>query len=61
MNKNYILQMIGQLESSINSIEETDMSKGDFQDYCDHMYSCITYWKHELRKINSKIKNDGGT
>lgn len=58
MNKNKILQIIGQLESSIKSFEDTNASEDDFQDYCDNLYTCVSYWRQELRKVNKNEKSE---
>lgn len=51
MNKQQILQIIGQLEASINKIEAS-LDLEDFKEYCDGISIPITYWKIELKKLN---------
>lgn len=51
MNKQQILQIIGQLEASIDKIEP-QLDLEDFKEYCDSISVAITYWKIELKKLN---------
>lgn len=45
-----IKQTIGQLEASINKIEDR-ISLEEFKDYCDGIRISITYWQVELKKL----------
>jgi len=47
-----IKQTIGQLEASIDKIEPS-LSLEEFKDYCDSISVAITYWKVELKKVNT--------
>lgn len=53
MNEQQIMQIIGQLESSIDKIEGF-LSEEDFKDYCDTTYSSIAYWRVVLKSIKEK-------
>lgn len=55
MTEQQINQIIGQLEASISKFEETEAVEVEFQDYCDNIYTCISYWRNQLREV--KIKN----
>lgn len=59
MNPNQITQIIGQLESSVSKFEETEASDEDFQDYCDNLYSCVSYWRQKLRIARKNEKGQG--
>ena len=48
-----IKQTIGQLEASIDKIEPL-ISLEEFRDYCDGVATAITFWKVELKKLNTK-------
>jgi len=52
MNKQQILQTIGQLEASIDKIEAS-LTLEEFREYCDSIATAITYWKIELKKLNT--------
>lgn len=52
MTNTQIQQTKGQLEASINKVEPF-LSKEEFEDYCDNLYTCVTY----LKKIEARIKN----
>lgn len=52
-----IKQRIGQLEASCNEMEST-LNERDFQDYCDHIYSCISYYRQSLYKLNKLNNNE---
>lgn len=55
MTEEIILQMIGQIEAGIKAIEKSDIiTDEEFQDYCDNAYSCITYWRIELRSLKKE-------
>ena len=56
MTEVQILQTIGQLEASINKVENY-LDDEQFQDYCDGIYTAITHWRIVLRKI--KQENNG--
>ena len=43
-----VLQIIGQLEASINKVEPY-LSTEDFRDYCDNAYTMIAYWKKQIK------------
>lgn len=58
MTEQQISQILGQLQSSINKFEETNPEKEDYIEYCDNMYTCITYWRDELRKVKKLQKNE---
>lgn len=47
-----IKQTIGQMKASIDKVE-VELTKEEFKDYCDHIYSVMAYWKEIL-----KIKED---
>lgn len=47
-----LAQSKGQLEASINKVEK-HLSKEDFHDYCDAIYTCIAY----NQKIQKEIKD----
>lgn len=51
MEEQEILGIIGQLEANVSKYEQTDATEEDFQDYCDNIYTCISYWRNELRKV----------
>ena len=51
MDKQQILQIIGQLEASIDKIDEY-LDLEDFKEYCDSISVAITYWRVELKKLN---------
>lgn len=53
MTKEQILQIIGQLEKSIDKIEPY-LSLEDFKDYCDTTMSSIAQWKVVLKQIKEK-------
>lgn len=46
-----IVQSKGQLEASINKVEE-HLDREEFEEYCDAMATCTTY----LNKIQRRIK-----
>ena len=49
-----VLQIIGQLEASINKVEPY-LSTEDFRDYCDSTYSSIAMWRVVLHTIRERI------
>ena len=53
MNEQQILQIIGQLEASIDKVEAF-LDTNSFQEFCDNSYSNISY----LRQILKEIKNE---
>jgi len=53
MNEEQIKQMIGQLESSIDEIEDF-LTEEEFREYCDSTYSVITYCKLVLKRNKSE-------
>jgi len=50
-----VLQIIGQLEASINKVEPY-LSTEDFRDYCDSTYSSIAMWRVVLKKVRTAIE-----
>ena len=48
-----VLQIIGQLEASINKVEPY-LNTEDFRDYCDSTYSSIAMWRVVLHTIRVK-------
>lgn len=61
MSETQILQTIGQLEASINTVEPY-LDEEDFRNYCDSIYSVITNWrvilKHMREQSTDDINND---
>lgn len=53
MTEQQILQVIGQLEASIDKIEAF-LDNEEFKDYCDSVYNGITYWKVILKQIKNE-------
>lgn len=50
----------GQIEKSIDSMADL-LEENEFQDYCDHAYSCISYIRqsiNNLEKQSKTIKDD---
>lgn len=45
-----LLTTIGQLENSITTMEIL-LEEREFQDYCDNLYSCISYHRQAIYKI----------
>lgn len=56
MTEPQINQIIGQLVKSADMFEETEASEPEYQDYCDHLYSCVAYWRNQLRELRLKNK-----
>lgn len=50
MTETQILQVIGQLEASINKIEPY-LDKEAFAEYCDSVYSVISTWRVVLKEL----------
>ena len=48
-----VLQVIGQLEASINKVEPY-LDIEEFKDYCDSTYSSIAVWRNILYKIRTE-------
>jgi hypothetical protein len=42
---------IGRLEATIEGMEDC-LDEREFQDYCDHVYSCISYHRQALAKLH---------
>lgn len=51
-----IRQIIGQLDSSIERIEPL-LGAEEFQEYCDSIYTAMTYWRVVLKSL----KEDAGS
>ena len=56
MTEQQINQIIGQLVKSCDKFEETEASEVEFQDYCDSLYTCVAYWRNQLRELRLKTK-----
>lgn len=52
MTKQQILQIIRQIEASMDKIEDK-IDNEDYKYYCDSSYTLITYWKIELKKLKT--------
>lgn len=57
MNEQQIKQIIGQLDSSIDKIEDY-LSESEFQDYCDSTYSAIAHWRVVLKSIKKQPETE---
>lgn len=55
MTNQQIKQRIGQLEASCDDMED-NLDEREFQDYCDHIYSCISYYRQVLYKNNKEVE-----
>lgn len=53
MSKNLYKNKIGQLEASIEEIEPI-LDDEEFKDFCDAVYSCITYFRVAIKRTKSK-------
>ena len=51
LTEQQLKQRIGQLEASCDEMEEA-LNEREFQDYCDHVYSCISYYRQSIRKLH---------
>ena len=61
MTKNQILQIIGQLEASIDTIGmDTLISEEQFEHYTNDIYACISKWRQQIRILAIIDKNKGG-
>lgn len=58
MSEQQILQVIGQLEGSINKIEPF-LDTENFQEYCDNIYSSISLWRQVLKEVKQENINNG--
>lgn len=54
MTEQQILQIIGQLQKSCDMFEETDAAQVEYQDYCDNIFTAISYWRNQLRQVRLK-------
>ncbi len=50
MTEIQILQVIGQLEASVNKIEPY-LNPEEFKEYCDSTYSSISTWRSVLKEV----------
>lgn len=57
MNIDQIKTTIGQLESSIDKVEDF-LSEEDFKDYCDSIYTCVAHLRVVIRNINQDNKEE---
>lgn len=53
MSQDQIKQIIGQLESSIEKIEDF-LTDEEFAEYCDSTYSSIAQWRLVLKRIKNE-------
>lgn len=53
MNEQEILGMIGQLEASITKVEK-HLHNDEYREYCDAIYTAITYWRTILKQIRDE-------
>lgn len=53
MSPEQINQIIGQLESSIQKVEDF-LTDEEFKDYCDNTYSAIAYWRLILKQTKQQ-------
>ena len=57
MNIDQIKTTIGQLESSIDTVEDF-LSEEDFKDYCDSIYTSVAHLRVVIRNINQDNKEE---
>jgi hypothetical protein len=55
MNKDKILNIIGQIEKSINEVEPI-LTQDEFEDYCDNAYTLISYWRKVIKLYSDATK-----
>lgn len=51
-----IKQIIGNIEASIDKIE-SELSRTEYLEYCDHAFSLITYWKAVAKNNKESEEN----
>tara|TARA_R110000823_G_C15932278_1_gene499606 strand:+ start:2062 stop:2247 length:186 start_codon:yes stop_codon:yes gene_type:complete len=61
MTEQQIQQIIGQLQKSCDMFEDTGASEVEYQDYCDSIFTGISYWRNQLRELRLKTKDGKNT
>lgn len=51
-----VKQTIGQMKTSIDKVE-AELTKEEFKDYCDHIYSAMAYWKEILKNKEDESRS----